>query len=217
LDQRVRVVHHQRQVLAGARLALVGVDDEVVRLPVVLRNEAPLETRREPRAAASAQPRVLDELNQVVRVHGERLAQGEVAVELLIDLKPPRVRRQPALRQDGGELLQDFASRLGHLSASFSERPRDPAFFPAAESLAGLFATAWVAEAFPPIGVFGSKPATVTPYCCANRSPRSDGSPGPPSATAPSRVSAKPASCSEISLNVHNRAPRVGFGRRPAR
>ena len=32
LDQRVRVVHHQRQVLAGARLALVGVDHQVVRL-----------------------------------------------------------------------------------------------------------------------------------------------------------------------------------------
>ena len=32
LDHRVRVVHHQRQIAAGARLALVGVDHDVVRL-----------------------------------------------------------------------------------------------------------------------------------------------------------------------------------------
>ena len=29
-DERVRVGHHQRQVLAGARLALVGVDDQIL-------------------------------------------------------------------------------------------------------------------------------------------------------------------------------------------
>ena len=36
-DQRVRIGHHQRGVFAGAGLALVGVDHEVVRLAVALR------------------------------------------------------------------------------------------------------------------------------------------------------------------------------------
>ena len=61
LDQRVRVGHHQRDVLAGARLGLVGVDDEVVRLAVALRDEAPLHAGREARAAAAAQAGVLDQ------------------------------------------------------------------------------------------------------------------------------------------------------------
>ena len=72
LDQRVRVVRHQRQVLAGARLALVGVDHEVVRLAVALRDEAPLEAGREAGAATAAQAGVLDQLDQVVRVDLER-------------------------------------------------------------------------------------------------------------------------------------------------
>ena len=66
--ERVRVGHHQRQVLAGARLALVGVDDEVVRLAVVLRDEAPLHAGGEAGAAAAAQAGVLDQRDQVVRV-----------------------------------------------------------------------------------------------------------------------------------------------------
>ena len=52
--------HHQRDVLAGARLGLVGVDHQVLRLRVVLRDEAPLHPGREARAAAAAQPGVLD-------------------------------------------------------------------------------------------------------------------------------------------------------------
>ena len=65
---------HQRQVLAGARLALVGVDHEVVRLAVVLRDEAPLHAGREAGAATAAQAGVLDQRDQVVRVRRERLA-----------------------------------------------------------------------------------------------------------------------------------------------
>ena len=56
LDQRVRAGHHQRDVLAGARLRLVGVDDEVLRVRVVLGDEAPLHAGREARAAAAAEP-----------------------------------------------------------------------------------------------------------------------------------------------------------------
>ena len=47
-------------VPAGARLALVGVDHDVVRLAVVLRDELPLHAGREAGAAAAAQAGVLD-------------------------------------------------------------------------------------------------------------------------------------------------------------
>ena len=59
LDEHVRVGHHQRDVLAGARLGLVRVDHQVVRLAVALRQEAPLHAGREAGPAAAAQPRVL--------------------------------------------------------------------------------------------------------------------------------------------------------------
>ena len=87
----------------------------------------------------------------------------------------------------------------------------------AASAFAFASAAALSASALLRIGVFGSKPGTETPCCWASRSPRRVGSPGPPSATAPSRSSAKPASCTAISLRVQSRAPRVGIGRPPAR
>lgn len=60
LDEFVRVVAHDLAVLARARLALVGVDDQIAR-PAVRRlvHEAPLQARREAGAAATAQTRLL--------------------------------------------------------------------------------------------------------------------------------------------------------------
>ena len=60
LDEGVRVGEEERDVLAGAGLRLVGVDDEVVRLAVALRDELPLHSGGEARAAAAAQTGVLD-------------------------------------------------------------------------------------------------------------------------------------------------------------
>ena len=75
LHQHVRVGHHQRDVLAGPRLGLVGVDDEVLRLGVVLRDEGPLHAGREAGAAATAQAGALDLLDDGGRLHAERLLQ----------------------------------------------------------------------------------------------------------------------------------------------
>ena len=56
LDQEVRVVPKDLAVLAGARLGLVGVDDEVVRaLALGLGHEGPLQTGGEARPAPAAQ------------------------------------------------------------------------------------------------------------------------------------------------------------------
>ena len=83
LDQRVRVGHHRRDVLAGARLALVGVDHEVLGLGAgpggPLRDEAPLHAGGEARAAAAAQAGVLDQLDQLVGMGRERVREGLVA------------------------------------------------------------------------------------------------------------------------------------------
>ena len=57
LDHLVRIVLHQQPVLAGARLALIRVDDDVFRLGRSARNEAPLQTGREiPRRRGRAAP-----------------------------------------------------------------------------------------------------------------------------------------------------------------
>ena len=103
LDERVRVRHHRRDVLAGAGLALVRVHDEVLGLGTrsrgPLRDEAPLHARREARAAASPQARRLDQLDQLVRVAGERVPQRGVALQLLVHVDVPGARATPAPRE----------------------------------------------------------------------------------------------------------------------
>src|SRR6266540_845382 len=60
LDHGVRVPLHQVAVLEGPRLALVGVDHEVLRIRGAFRNESPLHARRKGRAAQPAQVGLLD-------------------------------------------------------------------------------------------------------------------------------------------------------------
>ncbi len=130
LDERVRVGHHQRQVLAGARLALVGVDHEVVRLAVVLRDEGPLHAGGEAGAAPAAQAGVLDQGDQVVGVGGQRLAQRGVAVQPLVGVDGVGVRGQPALGEHRRELGQGLLRRSGHyLATSFCGVGPSPAGF----------------------------------------------------------------------------------------
>ena len=55
LDDQMRVALHQHVILERARLALVGVAGDVLRLGRVLEDELPLESGREPCPAAAAQ------------------------------------------------------------------------------------------------------------------------------------------------------------------
>jgi hypothetical protein len=73
-DQLVRVVLHDDAVFEGARLRLVGVDDEVTRHG--RRQEAPLHARREARAAAPADAARLDLLDDLFGFHGRQHAFG---------------------------------------------------------------------------------------------------------------------------------------------
>ena len=101
-DERVGVGHHQRGVLAGARLGLVRVDHQVVR-PAVLGDEAPLHAGREARAAAAAQSGLLDRGDQVVRGGGQRLGQRPVAAGAAVALDRETVRLIPVGGEHGGQ------------------------------------------------------------------------------------------------------------------
>ena len=76
LDEAVRRLAHDVAVLEGTRLGFVGVDDEVGRLPRVLREERGLAPHREARAAAPAQRRRADLVHDGLRLHPASLVQS---------------------------------------------------------------------------------------------------------------------------------------------
>jgi hypothetical protein len=69
----VRVVAHHVPVLAGAGLALVGIDHQVDRAAIgdLLRHEGPFEAGREAGAAAAAQPGFLHQLDDLLAAEVE--------------------------------------------------------------------------------------------------------------------------------------------------
>src|SRR5690606_27267750 len=87
LEQQMRVALEQHVVLERPRLALVGVDAQVLRLRVVLRHEAPLQARREAGAAPAAQAGALHLVGDRLGRHLERLAQGLVAAVLDVEVE----------------------------------------------------------------------------------------------------------------------------------
>src|SRR5262245_6648786 len=65
---------HDLPVLAGAGLGFIGIDDEVARARVALGHEGPFEAGREAGAAAPAQPRAFDLVDDpVVALVDQRL------------------------------------------------------------------------------------------------------------------------------------------------
>ena len=102
-DEGVRIGHERGDVLAGARLGLVGVDHEVAGAAVGRRQEAPLQARRESGAAAADQAGVLDELGQLPRAVAPRLGQALVSAAGAVGGQRPRTRCVPRVRDDRGE------------------------------------------------------------------------------------------------------------------
>src|SRR5439155_19015154 len=72
-EQFVRVVAQDVAVLAGSRFALIGVDDEIGRPVALLRHERPFEPGRKTRAAAAAQSRFLDLVDDPVAAFEDHL------------------------------------------------------------------------------------------------------------------------------------------------
>jgi hypothetical protein len=100
LDQRVRRGQHQRDVLAGAGLGLVGVDHQVLGLRVVLRDEAPLHSGGEACTAAAPQAGVLDQGDNLGRLHLEGGTQGVVPATPFVVGHLPGALVCPVGRQD---------------------------------------------------------------------------------------------------------------------
>jgi hypothetical protein len=99
----VRVEHQDVAVLAGARLALVGVADQVLLARELARHEAPLQAGREARAAAAAQAGGLDLGDHLIlrqafaAILAQDLAQGLVAAARFVVLQAPVAAVQPGV------------------------------------------------------------------------------------------------------------------------
>ena len=89
-DDGVRIVLEDQAVFAGAGLAFVAVAENIFRFGRLLGHERPLHARGESRAAASAEGGVLDLVDDGVRLHGERLLHGFIAVKFEIALEAGR-------------------------------------------------------------------------------------------------------------------------------
>ena len=90
LDQRVRVAFEHRAVHERARVAFVGVAQDVLGLVVLLLREAPLHPRGEAGAAAAAQAAGEDLVDDLLgRRRGEHLGERLVALagDVLLDLE----------------------------------------------------------------------------------------------------------------------------------
>ena len=131
LHEDVRVGHHQRDVLAGARLRLVGVHDEVLGLRVVLRDERPLHAGREAGAAAAAEAGVLDRRDDRVRVHAERRLEGAIAAAVLVGRELPGLLGVPDVGEDRRERVSHSSRPLPASSLSRRARCRPAGRHPA--------------------------------------------------------------------------------------
>ena len=98
-EELVRVLLADQPVLEGAGLALVGVHAQVLRLVGGLGDEAPLRARGEARAAAAAQTRPLDQIDDLLGRLLQRHRQRLVPAVLLVDRQRVRVGQMDRLRE----------------------------------------------------------------------------------------------------------------------
>ena len=219
LHEGVRAGHHQRDVLAGARLGLVGVDHEVVRLAVVLRDEAPLHAGREARAAAAAQAGVLDQVDDRARLHAQRGVEGGVAAGALVGLERPRPLGVPVVGEDRGQRVASGVLPLGgrasrrRLRRRSSRRTRrrgsrtPPAGRPAPRRRPGC------RRVLRDLPRSARGPSSRARARCSRPTSEAGPAAGPSSA----RSSGKPASTRSASRHVQMRGPRVERTSLPSR
>ena len=101
-DQLVRHHFHQRAVLAGARLALVGIAQNVFRFGGFLGNETPLHAGGKSRAAAPAQVGFLDFVDDLLGSQFlERAFHAFVAIVREIDFQLVRILHAEKTADDG--------------------------------------------------------------------------------------------------------------------
>src|SRR5690606_21111828 len=105
-DQRMRVVAQDVAVVASAGLALVGVADEILLHRRFTRHERELDAGREAGAAAAAQARLLDLLDDrlAVQLLAEDALPGLIAADLQVVLERPGLARARAQRFEAAEV-----------------------------------------------------------------------------------------------------------------
>ena len=96
----MRIVFHQQPVLAGAGLALVGINNDVFGLGRSARHKAPLQAGRKSGAAAAAQSRNFHFLNDLLGRHLHGLEKGLEAVGGEIRIERCGVGQTKALGDD---------------------------------------------------------------------------------------------------------------------
>ena len=107
LDEHVRALLHELAVLEGAGLGLVGVADEVL-VHRALGQEGDLLAHREAGAAAPADGRHLELVQDLGGRHRERLAQGVVAAAARVHVESVQAGLVDVLEQQ--QLAHDDAA-----------------------------------------------------------------------------------------------------------
>ncbi len=102
-EQRVGIVIHQVTIFKSSRLRFVGIDRQVMVPLLFLRDERPFLPRAESRPAAPAQAGVSDGLDDLIRLHLQRLAQRRISAgaDVLV------IRHELALVGVVGDALQE--------------------------------------------------------------------------------------------------------------
>ena len=116
-DELVRVHLHQRPVFAGARLGFIRVADHVFFFRRILRHERPLHARREARAAAPAEIRLLHFFDDGFGRHlFQRFCQRLIAALPQVYLNLVRILDAPVLAD------QRCLGRMAHVQRAGSHR-----------------------------------------------------------------------------------------------
>ncbi len=95
-NDSVRIVQKDQVIFAGAGLAFVAIDEDVLGLGGLLGNEGPLHARREARAAAAAQAAGLHLVDDPFGALGEALLHGLIAAEFEIAVDVRRAHAKAA-------------------------------------------------------------------------------------------------------------------------
>ncbi|OIQ79167.1 hypothetical protein GALL_391050 [mine drainage metagenome] len=90
-DQHERVAFHDHAVGKGARVAFVGIADDVLLLGAGIEHRLPLDSGGEGRAATSTQPGLGDFLDDGRAIHGQRPFQAAIAIVVEVILQGNRI------------------------------------------------------------------------------------------------------------------------------
>jgi hypothetical protein len=101
----MRVIVEDVAVLECSRFGLVGVDDDIMRLAVVIFDEAPLRAAGKARPAAAAQIRGFDSVNDFRRLHSHGLVERLISAVSEIGLDSGIVVRLADILKDDTPLL----------------------------------------------------------------------------------------------------------------